>query len=412
VGLKSTRSQSHLFARALRVPTFRDVLAGSLVSNIGSWMQNVARDWLVFILAGPSGKLYLGINAFAEGASLALMLPLGGVLADRHSRKSILIATNLLSAGVALLLAVLAATRALAGWHIVALTALNGAFDGFRIPANQTLLADLVDKDDVPNAIALNSMQYNLSRVVGPVMGGLTLFYVGATWSFLLNALSFLAILFALRGVSSVSSAARTTESVVTSLRQGVGYVRRRTDLTLIIVMVVAIGLCSAPVTKLLPALASEVFASGERGFSALLASFGAGAVIGAVALAARPHGLATPTRALPLLLTMGLAELGLVGVHHFSLAVALLAISGVTFVGAMVQLNSAVLQSTPDHVRGRAASLHTFAFRVGLPLGGFVAGWLAHLSSIRSAYAVFGVLMVLAVPLVLLLARHRAAWL
>jgi len=393
---------------AMRHQAYRRLWSGALVSNIGSWMQNVARDWLVFELAGPTGKFWLGLNAFAEGIPLTFLLPIGGVLADRFPRRWILICANAASAVLALLLASLTIWGKLRGWHIIAFTAANAAMDALRIPANQSLLPDLVDHATIPNAIALNSMQFNLSRVAGPALGGLTLLYLGAAWSFSLNALSFVAVIIPLLLMRHLPPPRPRTDSMRETLAKGIRYVRSRGDLVTMMTLVVLGGMLSAPVTKMLPALSHDYYQRGEAGFSVLLSCFGIGAVFGAALLAVRSHRNPTPWRAFPILMMLGVCQIVLALNRHYVVGLVLVALVGMMFIGTMVRLNAAIMQSTPRSVRGRVASFQVMAFRLGLPIGGLLAGWVAQTAGLKWTYLSFGLAMIVVMPLLMLAARRR----
>jgi predicted MFS family arabinose efflux permease len=393
---------------ALHYRSYRYLWAGALLSNVGSWMQNVARDWLVYQLGGASGKFWLGLNALAEGLPLVLLLPLGGVLADRFSRRTILITVSVISALLAVGLAVLTVSGHLRGWHIVAFTAAVAAMDALRIPANQSLLPDLVGRDDVPNAIALNSMQFNLSRVTGPALGGLALVTLGPAWSFSLNALSFSGVIIAVLLMRNLPVRAPRRESLRRTMGQGVAYIRSRADLMTMMLLVVVGGTLAAPVTKMLPALSRDFYGRDEAGFAVLLSCFGIGAVLGAALLAVRSHRDPTPWRAFPILMGLGVCQIAIAFNGVYEIGLLLVGLAGLLFIGAMVRLNTAVLHSTPAQVRGRVAGFQALAFRIGVPVGGLLAGWIGQTLGLMWAFLGFGLAMLVIVPALLLMARQR----
>jgi predicted MFS family arabinose efflux permease len=371
-------------------------------------MQNVARDWLVFQLGGASGKFWLGLNALAEGLPLVLLLPLGGVLADRFSRRWILIVVNAISAALSVLLALLTVSGHLRGWHIIAFTASVAAMDALRIPANQSLLPDLVGRGDVPNAIALNAMQFNLSRVAGPALGGLTLVALGPAWSFSLNALSFSGVIFALLMMRHLPIHPPRCESLGRTLSQGVSYIRSRPDLITMMLLVVIGGTLTAPVTKMLPALSRDFYGRDAAGFAALLSCFGIGAVMGAALLAVRSHRDPTPWRAFPILMALGLCQMAIALNTHYGVGLLLVGLTGLLFIGVMVRLNTSILHSTPAGVRGRVVSFQVLAFRIGMPVGGLLAGWVGQVLGLMWVFLSFGAAMLVIVPVLLLAARQR----
>ncbi len=398
------RGLAHAFT-ALSYPHYRLVWGGALMSNIGSWMQNIARDWLVYELSGRQ-EFWLGLNGFAEGVVLIVTLPIGGVLADRFDRKTLLIIANFYQAILAGLLAFLAASGHLQAWHIVALTGANGLGDALRIPAAQSMMPMLVDRKDLPNAVALGSLQFNISRVIGPMLGGITLKMLGPAWSFGINSASFFASIGALMLIPALPRRKPASHSALGSLRQAAGYVKRRPDLSMMLLMVVTGGLLAAPMMKLLPAFARQALNGGEGTFAAMLSWFGGGAMIGAVLMAARSGRGPTPWRALPMLVGLGAVQIMLGFATSTVVAFPLASVMGLMFVGLMVRLNTALLHSSHDELRGRVASFQMLAFRGGVPAGAFLAGALAQATSIRWAFWTFGSGLIVAALIVIMLAR------
>jgi len=256
----------------LRNPQYAALWTGSLLSNIGTWAQNVATGWLVYKLApGGRGEMWLGLNAFAGAAPTVLFLPLGGVLADRLDRRWLLGLTNLMQGVVALLLAWMCFQGHLHVWHIVAASAGMGFFGAAMAPANQSILPQLVPHRDLGSAVALNAMQFNLSRAVGPAIGGIAMVKLGATSSFALNAVSFLAVIVAVFFISAPAAhAVSPHESMLGSFMAGYRYLRGRPDLMIIEALSLLTAFCAAPGT-LLPAFVERVYGGGAAEFSAML---------------------------------------------------------------------------------------------------------------------------------------------
>src|SRR5215212_3787880 len=240
-------------------------------------MQKVATSWLIYQMSGS--ETLLGIDAFAAGIPTVLLLPFGGVVADRVDRRKLLIWTNVASAALALVLAGLRATGVLHVWHIVAVSAASGVVQAAMVPATTSLLPALVGEEDVPNAIALNSIQFNLSRVLGPALGGVALVYLGAAWSFALNAVSFLLLVLAFVFIRNVPPLKKATQPVGRSLIDGVRFIRARRDLVTLLSLVVVTALLGAPAVSMLPALVKTVLHRQAGSYSALLSAFGVGAV-------------------------------------------------------------------------------------------------------------------------------------
>jgi len=376
---------------------FRLLWFGTLISNAGSWMQKVATSWLVYQLTGS--QLLLGVDAFASGISTVLLLPLGGVIADRLDRRKLLIWTNIISTLLAGVLAVLAATGTLAVWHIITVSALSGIVQAAMVPASTSLLPSLVGEADVPNAIALNSLQFNLSRVLGPAVGGFVLVKFGAPWSFTLNAASFLVLVFAFVLIRTVPAIPQNGLSFGHALADGVRFTKHRGDLSMLLALVTVTAFLAAPVVSLMPAFVKEVLGRDASSYSMMLSSFGVGAVIASLLIAALDRGRRPKWITWLSLILLGCVEAALVASGSIVFAVLLVAIAGMLFVGTMIRLGTTILQTTPDAYRGRVSSLQQVGFRLGQPLGALAAGWLGTMFGVRTAFVGFG-LMLIAVTL------------
>ncbi|MCX5659441.1 MAG: MFS transporter [Planctomycetota bacterium] len=407
------RGLLHVFP-ALRRPDYARVWTGSLLSNMGTWIQNVAKSWLVYEIAPPGQKtLWLGIDAFAGAFPTTLLLPLGGVLADRFDRRWILGISNALMAVFAILLAALFATGHLTVGQIVFVSVLNGICAAAMVPAIQSLLPQLVSHAELPNAVALNALQFNLSRAVGPAIGGYILAGVGAGWSFGLNALSFMAVIVAMTLLPRPAPT-RRRESMLGSFVEGWRYLRSRPDLMVIETLVFSAGFCAAPAMAMVRAYDDDVFgkaadaATDARRFSMLLAGFGLGAVGGAALLAARSGRGPTPWRAIPIFAGFGVVMVLLGLPQSFALTLALFTLAGMSFIGAMNRMFAALLASTPAPIRGRLSSLHVLFFSTGLPVGSLYAGHLARTIGMPNVFVFYGVIMMLAVAGVYYFMRTR----
>ena len=369
-------------------------------------MQKVATAWLVYQMTGS--EAWLGIDAFASGIPTVLLLPLGGVIADRIDRRTLLIWTNLILAILALLLAGLEAGGVLQVWHIIAVSAASGVVQSVMVPAGTSLLPKLVGEEDVPNAIALNSLQFNLSRVVGPAVGGVTLVYLGAAWSFGLNALSFIVLVLAFIFIKTVPPVPSSKESVWKSLKGGLMFVRDRSDLAMLLLLVVATALLGAPVVSMLPALVKMVLHREATSYSMLLSAFGAGAVVAGLLIAMLDKGSTRRWLTYLPLIVLGVAEAALGFGGSLWLATTLVAVSGLTFVGTMIRLGTAILQTTPDEFRGRVTAFQQMAFRAAQPLGALLAGTIARALGVPIAFWSFGLVLILCIICVALWHGHR----
>ncbi len=379
----SLLSPSPIFRRpatftALRYPNYRRWFIGQALSLMGTWMQSVAQGWLVYELTGS--KLALGTISFAGSIpTLFLMLPAGAV-ADRVSKRTLMLITQTVMMLSAFMLTFLSGTHGLQVWHIAALAFIGGVANSFDSPARMALTVEMVeDRRDLQNAIALNSTMFNLGRVVGPAIGGLLLAGVGATWCFALNGLSFLAVLIALWGMrlhEQIKPA--STESLFAQIGVGLRYVGRHAVVRTTIFMVGVTTLFGFSYAVLMPAFAADVLHVGEAGLGALNAAVGIGALVGSLTVASL-----TRSRRKGLQLTVGsllfpLALIGFAFSRSFTLSLALLALVGFGFITQNATSNTLVQAIIPDELRGRVMSVYSFMFFGVMPFGSLLTGSLA----------------------------------
>jgi predicted MFS family arabinose efflux permease len=392
--LRSNSAWSRLSAGfvALRHRDFFLLWGATFISNAGSWMQKVTTSWLIYQMTGS--KTWLGIDAFASGFTTVILLPVGGVIADKFDRRRLLIWTNSICAILALALAAFAGLRVLHVWHIITASALSGVVQAALVPASTSLLPALVGEDDVPNAIALNSFQFNLSRAIGPIIAGVTLIHFGSAWSFGFNALSFLVLAAAFLIIRTVPPVPPSKLPFGSSLLEGMRFVRARRDLIILLLLVAATALFGAPVVSLLPALTSDVLHRSAQSYSFLLSCFGIGAILAAIAAGLIGERLAQPIVIMAAVTCVGVCEIFL-AFSHWSLAVLIVGIAGMAFVGVMIQLGTTILQTTDDAYRGRVTSLQQVCFRAGQPLGAVVAGIIGQHWGIQMSFWTFGAALI-----------------
>ena len=394
--LASTTSNFPHSLSALRHREFRLLWFGTFASNVGSWAQKVATAWLIYHIT--KSEAWLGIDAFASGISTVLLLPWGGVISDRVNRRNLLIWTNVASAGLAFILAALVFSDSLQVWHIVTVSALSGVVQAIMVPASTSILPSLVGEKDIANAIALNSLQFNVSRVVGPAIGGATLIYLGASYSFALNGLSFLVMVVALVLITTVPIAKPTSESVRDNFQGGLQFVKESCNIRTLLLLVMLAAFLGAPMISMMPALTKSVLHRDASTYSLLLSSFGVGAVVAAGFVALRSRSSPKPCRAVPYLTIYGVCLIAVAFNLPIDLVVLLVAVSGFAFISTMIRLGTAIIQASPDEYRGRVTSLQSLGFRLGQPLGSLVAGFFAHEFGVKIAFWTFGVIMIAAV--------------
>jgi len=352
---------------------YRLLWTGAFLSSLGTWTQDVALAWLIHTqLREP---FYLGLRAFAAEAPLLAFMLIGGAVADRVDRRRILLTSQTLQMTFAVALLVLWAFDRLGIGAILLLAFLTGLAQSQSSPTYQAVITSLVPPRQIPNAVALNSLQFSLSRAIGPVIAGLLLASVGTGACFGVNAASFLAVIIALRRIETPPRAPAPPESLRQSLRAGLRHVRGSRVLSTLTLTGAAASFLGFPVITYLPVFAGDVLGTGAGGYSLLLSSFGIGAIAGALVTAQRGHA---PGRGRTLLLALGgygVSTLGAVVSRSQWPSMALLLVAGFCLVSAFSTLNSLVQENAPDSLRGRIMSIYGLAFRGGNPVGSLVAG-------------------------------------
>jgi predicted MFS family arabinose efflux permease len=361
------------FLSAFAFRSFRLLWTGAFLSSIGTWTQDVALSWLIFTRLGD--PFYLGLRAFASDLPLLTFMLLGGAVADRVDRRRILLASQTFQMVMALALGMLYWTGGLGIGAILLIAFLTGLAQSQSAPTYQVVLTSLVPAETIPNAVALNSLQFNLSRAIGPVIAGLLLARAGTGACFAVNALSFMAVIVALLRIELPAPASVPKESLTESLKAGIRHVLESPLLSLLALLGAAGTFLSFPLITYLPVVAGNVLGTGAAGYSLLLTSFGVGAIAGAIATAQRGKAEGRGRALLLAFVVYGLATIGALFSHQQLPAMILLLISGASLVTAFSTLNSLVQENAPDVFRGRVLSIYGLAFRSGMPLGSLSAG-------------------------------------
>jgi predicted MFS family arabinose efflux permease len=365
---------------------FRLLWIGAFLSSVGTWTQDVALAWLIHVrFVDP---FYLGLRAFASDAPLITFMLVGGAFADRVDRRRILLTSQVLQMLFAAALGVLYALDRLGIFSILLIAFFTGLAQSQSAPTYQAVLTSLVPPRQIPNAVALNSLQFNLSRAVGPVIAGIILAKWGTGPCFAVNALSFVAVIIALWRIALPLPVPSKKETLGESLRAGLLHVWHSPVLSVLTALGLTGSLFAFPLLTYLPVIAGDVLKTGAEGYSLLLTSFGVGAIAGAIATAQRGH---VPGRGRLMLATLalyGATALAAVLSTRQVVAMALLLVAGASLVTAFSTLNSLVQENTPDALRGRVLSIYGLAFRGGMPLGSLIAGALVRA---RGAPAVLG---------------------
>jgi MFS family permease len=365
---------------AMGHPNYRRYWFGQIGSLIGAWMQSVALPWLVLDLGGSPFQLGL-VMVFLFGPSM-ILAPLGGVLADRLDKRRTLIAVNVVAMAQATTLFVLALTGAIEIWHVYALGLLAGVVNAIEMPVRQAFVAELVPRRDLPNAIALSSTSFNLSRVIGPAVAGLTIAAFGVWSNFAINALSYVSVLIGLLLVDATRLHAvprpDVQPSIGSSLAEGLRYARATPSVLWPLVLLGGTAALAMNYQTLLPLFVRDALDMGSGGYGAVYAAMGVGALAGSLALAFMAHR--RPMQRL--ILGGGAAFLALAFVLGFvrepAVAVALVVGIGLTSMLMVNTINVTIQNSVPDELRGRVMSLYVTVFAGTAPIGGLFAGAMA----------------------------------
>jgi MFS family permease len=379
------------FASLRRHRNYRLFFTGQVISVSGTWMQNVALAWLVVELT--SSPLAVGALAFCRFVPFTVFGLVAGVVADRLDNRKQVIATQSSQMVISAALAVLALTDTATVPLVYALALLGGVALVFDAPARHALTFQMVGRDELPNAVALNASMFNASRVVGPAVAGVVIAAVGVGACFLVNTVSFLAVLagLLLMRVSELFPVDRPDErpTVLRGIREGLAYALGDTRVRVVLVLVTVVSTVGFNFHVILPLLASDTLDTGPEVFGLLSAAFGLGALVGALMSAAL--GRASWKLFLFGMTAFSLSLLALAPVRDAWLAATLLFVTGVSFTLWTSNANTILQLSAPDALRGRVVSLFLFAFAGFAPLGGLLAGWLVDVGGTELSFAVSG---------------------
>jgi len=366
----------HNAFRALRHRDFRLFTIGQSISLIGTWMQSVALSWLVYRLT--NSEFLLGVTFFCAQLPVFLLAPLGGSFADRHSRHRLVLQAQVLSMIQALLLAALTLTGRVAIWHVLALALFLGCVTAFEMPALQALFIHMTGKEDLLGAISLNSAVYSSARIIGPAIAGLLVARFGEGLCFLLNGLSFLGAILALRAMRIPPSEPPRRESSWRHLLDGFTYTASHGPVRWLLLVLATTAISGNPVVVLLPFFVGEVFGRGSEALGFLVGAMGVGAVIGTLVLARRRHIGGLPRVVLLGAVAMGACVSVFPLFRSYFLALAIMPVIGFSVVRHLTAVNTLLQVLTPDTYRGRVMALYSMTL-VGLaPFASLAAGLLA----------------------------------
>ncbi len=387
----STSSLARTF-RAFRYRDFRVMWIGACVSTIGTFVQQFAQSWLVYDLT--KDPFYLGLDLFLGQLPIIMFSLFGGVFADRLDRRKMLLTSQYVQMVCAFTLSLLFVFHMVKVWQILSLSFLVGVGQSFGGPAYSALLPNLVPAEDLPNAIAMNSIQFNLARVLGPTIGGLAYTTLGATWCFTLNGVSYLAVIASLLMIHVTFVPPKTTVAVMTSMKEGISFIRQRDGMTALVILAFCTTLFGFAVSGFLPVFVRRIFHRGPETYTVLLVCSGAGSICGALGVAASEKMKGKGRQTLLILVVLGMLTAGFAVCRWLPLSCALLFLSGIAIMAAASFMLSLAQLITTNEMRGRVMSVYNLAFRGGIPLGGLALGKLIPIFGVTPTLAGAGVML------------------
>jgi predicted MFS family arabinose efflux permease len=394
--------------KAFQYRDFRLMWFGACTSSIGTWMQIVAQGWLIYRLSHSA--FLLALDQFLGGIPIFLFSLIGGVVADRTERRKILLVSQYVQMASAGALTVLVAMGWVHVWHILCLSFVSGLAQAFGGPAYQALIPTLVDREDMPNAIALNSIQFNMAVTIGPALAGQTLARFGETWCFGLNAISFLAPIISLSMIAARYLPATTTESMFGSLKQGIKFVRKQGSMEALTLLAFCMTALSMPMRTYIPVFVKDIFGRGPETYGNLLSLMGVGSICGSLAVAGIGNMRKKGLFALTMLICLGAAISGFSLSKSLPLSYAMLLLVGASMMAVFATVTSLVQLITTNEMRGRVMSVYNCAFRGGMPMGNLVSGWLVPIFTAPVVLGVNGLALILVAVYFLLVQRRVAA--
>ncbi|MGD0963712.1 MAG: MFS transporter [Candidatus Acidiferrales bacterium] len=371
------RSRFRDMVRSLKHRNFQLFFSGQMISLVGTWMDNIAEAWLVYRLTGSS--LLLGTVAFAGQIPIFLLGPVGGLVADRFDRRSIIVATQTSSMILAFLLAFLTLTKRVTVWEVILLAALLGVVNAFDVPARQSFLVEMVGREDLMNAIALNSSMFNGARVIGPSVAGILVASIGEGWCFFANAVSYVAVIAGLLMMRVPRSAIEKHDaSPLDHILEGFRFVRNTAPIRTLLLLTGAISIVALPYSVLMPIFAARILHGNARTLGVLMGATGVGALLGALVLASR-----TKLQGLARLVAISCASFGTSLIlfsfsRYYPLSVLLLVPVGFFVMVQMAATNTLIQAMVPDRLRGRTMAVYSMMFLGMAPIGALLSGTVA----------------------------------
>lgn len=397
--------KSERFA-ALSHRDFRLFWFGQLISLSGTWMQSVAQGWLVYSLT--KSPFYLGVVAAAAALPIMFFTLIGGMIADRFPKRSVLLLTQGLSIIPALVLGVLTSMGVVTVWHVAVLAFLLGTINAVDVPTRQSFLIEMVGRGHVVNAIALNSAAFNGARIIGPMVAGLSIEYLGMPACFFINAVSFLAVIIALSKMEAKGEIHGQSEGIISDFMKGVNFIKSKSKILDVIIIIAIYSLVGLPYISLLPVFAGEVFHRGAKGLGFLVGASGIGALTAALGIAAKGN-IKDNTRFMSLAgLCFSLALFVFSLSKIFWLSLIVIALGGWGMISYLASANSYIQISVTDELRGRVMSVYSFVFLGLVPIGNTIMGLAA--DAIGTTHAITGGAVVCIVTSIFFAKRYLGA--
>lgn len=366
---------------------------GACASTIGTFVQQFAQSWLVYDLT--KDPFYLGLDLFLGQLPIMMFSLFGGVFADRLDRRKMLLASQYIQMVCAFLLALLFAFHVVRVWQILTLSFIVGLGQSFGGPAYSALLPALVGPEDLSNAIAMNSIQFNLARILGPIIGGIAYTAFGATWCFALNGFSYIAVIASLFAIRVKFVPSKSRESVLFSMKEGIRFIRQREGMSALLVLAFCTTLFGFSLSGFLPVFVRNVFHKGPETYTLLLVCSGAGSICGALAVAAVEKIRGLGRLAMLILIFLGLLTSGFALSRWLPLSCVLMFLAGAAVMASASFMLSLAQLLTTDAMRGRVMSVYNLAFRAGIPLGALLLGKLIPIFGVSTALTGAGVALV-----------------
>ncbi|HKD93056.1 MAG TPA: MFS transporter [Terriglobales bacterium] len=391
-----TPSRVALMARALRHRNFQLFFGGQLISLIGTWMDNIAEAWLVYRLTGSS--LHLGALGFCSQIPVFLLAPLGGHVADKYNRHRIVIATQTASMLLAGTLAGLTLSGVMQAQRIYLLYLLAvslGIVNAFDIPARQAFIVEMVTREDLMNAIALNSSMFNGARIVGPAIAGVLVASIGEGWCFFANAVSYIAVITGLLLMHVRPRVVEPSGTAVENVLEGFRFVRQTPPIRALLLLIGLVSLVAMPYSVLMPIFADRILHGGAQGLGLLMGASGVGALCGALTLAARSGVFGLGRWVMFAAAGLGGSLIAFGFSHSFWFSEVLLLPVGFSMMVQMASTNTLIQSMVPDRLRGRVMSVYSMMFMGMAPIGSLLAGWIADRTSAPTAVILGGIVAV-----------------